>query len=901
MTLRGTCCHLFSPAMVALLALAFAGCGPAGEQNEAGAAAQGERVNGADQFPASSLEEQFMRVFHVAPHGRDEAAGTAAAPFATLERAREAVRQIERPWLGDVLVAVAPGDYYLEEPFELGTADSGRDGFVVRYRGMGEPGSARLLGGRRIDAWEAAGGGVYVADVGSEEAFHTLYENGIRARKARYPDYEYNARFPLSGARYLNARDGTDTVLAWREGDLNAIDVTDLGERANLVFWPWSYAAWHKVTRRIERIDTDKRTIHVPENEGRVAIGAYARYYIEGARQLLDQPGEFYLDEAAGKLYYWPRFPDNGERVIIVPRLKRVISVEGNTADDPVRAIAIEGFELGYTDTFAAMTGRTLFPWSVSTGYGAHGTLHLRYTEDVAVRFNHVRASGLSGIYLERSNKRNTVYGNWVEDSGISGIVLAYHRERRDFPRDINEFNRVESNLIHGMGQIAVDSAGVNVWGVANNTVAHNEIFDGARYGITVRGPFTQRDFGDTNRHLARGNLFRHNHLYRLGQDSGDMGAFHMAAISSPEQRPVNTFQQNLIEDIAAHPSMNDVKPNGIFLDYPEGVTDQIFRDIEIRSTEVPFRSNNTDIRHVYENVSWRDGFNPAFMEYQAIGLKADFPASFRAPGEVTNVRVGPGSQAGHLKVSWSAPEDADLAGVRLTLEGEADAAAVFAEAGETMAEMPRPDGGRIAHYRLRAVDRHGNASQGVLVRSGLKPGEVSGIEATGIEGGILLAWEEPADAVEGYRITLDDPTVEPVEVEPGASRVKLEGLENHRIYTVRVDVRDQYGLAWPGQSFKAAAGEGMALPQDAAAWWTFDVPAVRAGLSIGDASGNGNTLFVANEAVEVVDGRLGALAARCASTASPPSRGCWRRSPWPSARAIMQYPSGCASRARET
>src|SRR5690606_4430803 len=96
-----------------------------------------------------------------------------------------------------------------------------------------------------------------------------------------------------------------------------------------------------------------------------------------------------------------------------------------------------------------------------------------KYANDVIVRNNHVRGSGMNGIYLERSNKRNLITGNLIEDSGISGIVLAYHRQARQFPNDHNSANVIENNRIRGMGTLAVDSAGINIWGGQDNIVRH--------------------------------------------------------------------------------------------------------------------------------------------------------------------------------------------------------------------------------------------------------------------------------------------------------------------------------------------------------------------------------------------------------------------------------------------
>ncbi|MEI8206900.1 MAG: LamG-like jellyroll fold domain-containing protein [Kiritimatiellales bacterium] len=795
----------------------------------------------------------FMKVVCVAPNGNDSAAGTTNAPLATLERARDMVREINTKMTGDILVAVAPGDYFLTKPFTLTPEDSGRDGFTVRYQGLGKPGSARLLGGNPVARWEPVDGVIFRARTNPGHHVQTLYENGLRARKARFPNYEFDARFPLSGARYLNAKAGTDTQLTWSKGDLDPIRDVPFGSEANLVFWPWGYAAWQKVTRQIETIDFSNQTLTVPSHVKCPAIGKQARFYVEGAKGLLDQPGEFYLDTKDGYLYYWPRFGNPNIQEIIAPELTRMIDIEGESANNPVHHIAIEGFSLNFTDTFPTMTGPTLFPWAVETGYGSHGVLHLRYTENINLRFNHIKGAGLTGIYFDRSNKRNTIYGNWIEDAGISGICLAYHRTRQQFPDDINAFNTIENNLIHGLGSIAVDSAGINIWGGNDNTVAHCEIFDGARYGISIRGPFVQGSYADTGRPLTANNSICNSLFYRLGQDSGDMGAIHMAAISTPSVRPVNTLEQLLIFDIAAHPSMNDVKPNGIFFDYPAGVTDQVLRDIEIRAVKIPFRTNKTDVRHTYDNCSWRDGFDTTRMHYDQIGLTADFPKNFRSPGEVAEVsiRATRSNEKRVLEISWTNPADIDLKGVWITTEGMANTRPVFIPTGREKISIPYPTSTRLVDLRLQTEDASGNRSPGILIPAAERPQSVADLSADGVDTGIDIRWNMPNQTIGGFRISIEDPNIPAVTVGADARNVRLKGLENAKIYAVRVDVIDVDGHAWPGPDIHAASGKGVPIPQDAAAWWTFDEPVIREGLSIGDASGNGNTLFIGNDKAE--------------------------------------------------
>lgn len=90
--------------------------------------------------------------FHVTPSGKDANAGTAAAPFATLERARTAIREWRKAdGRGGATVWIESGVYSVVSTFELGAEDSGTAESPVIWRAK-KDGAALLEARRRIDA-----------------------------------------------------------------------------------------------------------------------------------------------------------------------------------------------------------------------------------------------------------------------------------------------------------------------------------------------------------------------------------------------------------------------------------------------------------------------------------------------------------------------------------------------------------------------------------------------------------------------------------------------------------------------------------------------------------------------------------------------------------------------------
>ena len=138
--------------------------------------------------------------FFVAPDGNDSWSGRLPAhdaqrtdgPFATLERARDAVRQLrsrqklDRP----VVVRLRAGVYPRLKPLVFQPEDSGTPSSPVIYESL--PGERAVIsGGRAIGGWKAAEHGLWRADLPDVGAgtwnFRQLFVGGQRRLRPRLP------------------------------------------------------------------------------------------------------------------------------------------------------------------------------------------------------------------------------------------------------------------------------------------------------------------------------------------------------------------------------------------------------------------------------------------------------------------------------------------------------------------------------------------------------------------------------------------------------------------------------------------------------------------------------------------------------------------------------------------
>ena len=136
--------------------------------------------------------------FYVSPNGNDLFVGSEAQPFASLERARGAIRELRNTTglpTGGVIVYLRGGEYSLTETFVLTPEDSGEEGSPIVYTAF--PGEKPIIsGGRDINGWtqlidpilgvaNEAEGKLWVANIDQNWKPHFLYVNGDSKQVAR--------------------------------------------------------------------------------------------------------------------------------------------------------------------------------------------------------------------------------------------------------------------------------------------------------------------------------------------------------------------------------------------------------------------------------------------------------------------------------------------------------------------------------------------------------------------------------------------------------------------------------------------------------------------------------------------------------------------------------------------
>lgn len=524
----------------------------------------------------ASTHAATQATYHVSPDGDDANAGTEAAPFRTIEKARDVVRTINGTMTGDIVVTLHGGTYPLSSPIDFGPQDGGRNGNYVRY--VNQPGEVPLLtGGRPIGGWvlHDATKGIWKA-TGVTSRFRQLYVNGTKGIRARMPNLgtggsanfyrltkvDTSGRALNVSSEYVANWKNFDKVemhlmIAWADATLRLASSTNLG---------------NNVTKL--SIQDPERTLLFNRPYPMLGATLSSRWYgdgkqqqcffLENAYEFLDQPGEWHLDEADNTLYYMARSgEDMAKATAVVPVLENLLRISGQNTSNRVGYLAFQGLvfahagflrpsrsgllnlQAGQFNT-GAPGGNNYMLWRPEAGVRVENAHHLRFERNV---FAQMAASGLD---LVSGTSDDMVVGNVFTDLGGTGVTvgkfaqdslteihIAYN------PTDKNEISTrdtVKNNLVTKVTTEIQGGIGIAAGYPRNIVIEHNEVSYANYSGISVGFGWTK----DAN--AMTGNKINWNHIHHVAQILADAGPIYTLS----NQGTGSEIQYNYIHDLVA-------------------------------------------------------------------------------------------------------------------------------------------------------------------------------------------------------------------------------------------------------------------------------------------------------------------------------------------------------------
>jgi hypothetical protein len=503
--------------------------------------------------------------FYVAPSGDDAADGSKDAPFKTITQAQKAVRAINGTMTGDIEVILREGTYALPATIAFDERDGGKDGHYVRYKAY-EGERPLITGGMPITGWTLhdEANNIWKAE-GVEGRFRQLYVNNRKAVRACFPNViaaneKGNGGFDHDFVRL------TKVDSSGRAFDVSADYVKNIKNIEDVEIH--LMIAWSENILRLEKAQVNGGTAKlIPKDPERTKLfhraypmlgTAFASnppkqqvFYLENSYDLIDAPGEWYLDEKNQTLYYKPR---EGESMatanVVAPRLNTLFSVLGKDTKNKVGYMSFEGLtfahsnftrpsEEGFLDLQAANFNVDVLPdpsrgnweklnsnkyllWRPDAAFRVENAHHFLVQGNV---FSQIAATGLD--FVSGTND-DMIQGNAFFEIGAAGIMLgkfyqdstteihiAYNPSDKD---EISTRDTVKNNLVTNVTNEHQGAVGIGAGYPRYVVIEHNEVSYTYYSGISIGFGWTKQQTAMTNNHVNWNEI---HHIARLLCDSG--------------------------------------------------------------------------------------------------------------------------------------------------------------------------------------------------------------------------------------------------------------------------------------------------------------------------------------------------------------------------------------------
>ena len=556
--------------------------------------------------------------FYIATFGNDAWSGKAAkpnaektdGPFATIERARDEIRRLKGngglPKEG-VVVEILGGRYEVTKPIELTAEDSGTAESPIVYRARPED-VVRISGGRFVTGWKtvtapdvlnrldpSARGKVYRSDL-KAQGIGTYGDLGLDAAwklQTRLATRHYQGEYTMGSAQasvgkkveprmevFFDDRpmqiargpnDGQITLeeplgetvrdVRGRKSRVEGIFRYEgdypkrwLDEKSAWVCGSWC-RDWAEQRHPIKSLDPDKRVIavHPPYHY----YGYHKGQWFYGFNILaeLDRPGEWYVDQETGTLYFWPpgRIDEAKVEVSMAPGLFILkdtshVTIRGLTLlATRGTAVAIDN---GRDCRVVGCTFRNL---------GNHAVTILEGKENGVVGCD-MYGMGGGGIYLVGGDRKTlTPAGHYAENNHIHHFGR-WDRMYRPGVMLSGVGNRVSHNLIHDAPHSAI------LFGGNDHVIEFNEIHNVCFESHDCGAVYAGRSW------TLRGHVIRYNHLHHLyGKSGGPCNGIYLDDLFSSAVVEGNLFHQ-VLRPVFLGGGRDNIVQNNVFVDCPKAM-----------------------------------------------------------------------------------------------------------------------------------------------------------------------------------------------------------------------------------------------------------------------------------------------------------------------------------------
>jgi hypothetical protein len=509
-------------------------------------------------------QNMLQTEFVVAADGSDANSGTRAKPFATLQRAADAIRE-NGPWHHDVQILVREGVYILDRAVVFTEREASGQQYSITVTAY--PGSQPVfMGGRHINGWRKEGKNLWTTELPDVREgrwwFRQLSVHGRALPRSRFPNQP----------EMLTIKTVSSDVKQFAFENTLPVFSPSAQNTELVVLHDWSIARGLISEVSPGSVGTKTAMGWIGHEWTTARVGRKA--YLEHAREFIDAPGEWYLDRSHGILYY--QAGDNEDpnlEEFLAPYAAELLVLQG-TKGAPVRDINFVNLtfaysswqlpEVGYCGTQAAHYGTK---YTVEPTFAMPLAVRLQFAENcgfIRCRFVHL---GSSGLGMGAGCRDNRVVGCEFGDIGGNGIMIGWRPRADDPPRlwfendwkdaeEIPRRNLVSNCYVHDCGTVDLGAVGIFEAFSQKSRISHNLLNNLPYTGISIG--FRWDDTPTSQRECT----VEYNHIHNVMKSLADGGGIYTLGF-----QPGTVLKGNLIHDVERSAYAGGSPNNGIFMD----------------------------------------------------------------------------------------------------------------------------------------------------------------------------------------------------------------------------------------------------------------------------------------------------------------------------------------------
>lgn len=473
----------------------------------------------------------------------DQSAGEKT--FASIEDAMRAALGMTGG--GDLVVELKGGTHNLLNPITITSAELEKTGMKLVIRAA-EGESPVINGGIELGGWvlHDEEKGIWKAKVGKPVQSRSLIVNGTRAVRAR----------SLGG---LTEPEITETGYTAKN--------VELAEWKNIDKAEFVYRAiWTNPRCGIDAVDSDGETVTIQmkqpgwkfgRDKGITSIGT--PWYIENAYELLDEPGEWYLDETgaidgtAFTVFYKPQaWEDMAALNAILPVAENLFVFLG-TPEKPVKGVTIQGIGFENTAWLRPSTDRghpdaqnNVIRENLKEGVefvAEAAALRFVTSQDVQILDSSFRNLGGIGILMTLGARDANIIGNSFVNIAANAIQIG---DYLDWPKEESPNNpsvqnpalqvaniTIRNNFIWRVGVEYRSSTAIALTFPINCDISHNEIYHTPYIGMHLGWSWIRIDSSNT-----ADNVIANNRIENVMVELADGAGIYTLGASKSAEHP---------------------------------------------------------------------------------------------------------------------------------------------------------------------------------------------------------------------------------------------------------------------------------------------------------------------------------------------------------------------------